>query len=77
MAGYLLRARHGGTYQPPPPSFVFADVAHRDPEVGWIDELYREHITGGCAVDPLRYCPAPTVSRGEMAAFLVATFALP
>ena len=77
MAGYLLRAKHGGSYLPPPPSFAFADVSHRDPQVGWIDELYREQITAGCAIDPLRYCPSPTVSRGEIAAFLVAAFALP
>jgi hypothetical protein len=74
MAAYLLRARHADGYQPPPPEFFFADVSHRDPYVAWIDQLFREHITAGCAASPLRYCPVPTVSRGQMAAFMNATF---
>ena len=77
MAAYLLRAKHADEYAPPPPDFFFADVSHRDPYVAWIDALYREHITAGCDVSPLRYCPSPTVSRGQMAAFMNATFFSP
>ena len=35
-----------------------------------IDALAAAAITGGCGGDPLRYCPADSVTRGEMASFL-------
>jgi len=33
--------------------------------------LYAAGITGGCAVSPLRYCPENTVTRAQMAVFLL------
>ncbi|HSF41539.1 MAG TPA: S-layer homology domain-containing protein [Thermoanaerobaculia bacterium] len=40
----------------------------------WIEQLAAEGITNGCA--PNRFCPGRTVTRAEMAAFLVRTFGL-
>lgn len=42
-----------------------------------IEAIAAEGVTGGCAVDPPRYCPARKVTRGEMAAFLARAFDLP
>lgn len=76
MAVFLLRAKHGGSYVPPPGTgTIFSDVPASHWAVSWIEQLYNEGITTGCA--PGMYCPDNTVRRDEMAAFLVRTFALP
>lgn len=77
MAVFLLRAEHGSSYTPPACMGIFADVACPGPFTNWIERLYAEGITGGCATNPLRYCPADAVTRGQMAVFLVTTFSLP
>jgi len=37
----------------------------------WIEALFNAGVTGGCATAPLRYCPTATVTREQMAVFLV------
>ena len=37
----------------------------------WIDALYAAGITGGCGTNPLKYCPLASVTRGEMAVFIL------
>ena len=79
MAVFLLKGEHGSSYTPPACSGLFADVACApNPAfaVNWIEELYNEGVTGGCATSPLRYCPGTSVTRGQMAVFLVKTFQL-
>jgi len=72
MAVFLLKAEHGGSYVPPPATgTVFADVAAGDFAAAWIEQLYAEGITGGCATSPLRYCPDASVTRAQMAVFLL------
>jgi uncharacterized protein (DUF1800 family) len=72
MAVFLLRAEHGAAYVPPPATgAIFADVHQGDFAADWIEQLYAEGITGGCATNPLQYCPASSVTRGQMAAFLL------
>jgi hypothetical protein len=75
MAVFLLRARHGGTYDPPDPIGMFEDVPVSHPFAKWIEQLARESITVGCG--PTTYCPDATVTRAQMAALLVRTFNLP
>jgi hypothetical protein len=78
MAVFLLRAKHGAGYQPPAATgAMFTDVPVTHPFATWIEQLAREGITGGCAASPLQYCPDATVTRGQMAVFLVRTFNLP
>ena len=78
MAVFLLRSRFGSSYLPPPATgTVFADVPASYWAAAWIEELYRQGITTGCASSPLRYCPDGSVNRAEMAAFLARTFSLP
>jgi hypothetical protein len=36
----------------------------------FIERLYSAGITGGCAVNPLQYCPESSVTRAQMAVFL-------
>ncbi len=75
MAVFLLRAGHGSAYVPPPASgTIFADVGAADFAADWIEELYTEGITGGCATNPRRYCPTSSVTRGQMAAFLLKVY---
>ena len=77
MAAFLVRARHGSSYTPPAPTGVFADVPTTFWAAAYIEQIYRDGITTGCAANPLRYCPTDDVSRGQMAAFLARTFNLP
>ncbi|MBI5296809.1 MAG: S-layer homology domain-containing protein [Chloroflexi bacterium] len=50
---------------------LFADV----PDGYWarlhIERLYLNQITGGCANNPLRYCPTTNVNRAMMAVFVL------
>jgi uncharacterized repeat protein (TIGR03803 family) len=78
MAVFLLKSKHGSTYVPPLCTGIFPDVECTPTPafaVDWIEQLYVEGITGGCAGG--NYCPGNAVTRGQMAVFLVKTFGLP
>jgi hypothetical protein len=75
MAVFLLRAKHGAGYNPPPRTGMFTDVPSSHPFAAWIEQLAREGITAGCG--PTTYCPDAMVTRGQMAVFLVRAFNLP
>ncbi|HKV06872.1 MAG TPA: PQQ-dependent sugar dehydrogenase [Thermoanaerobaculia bacterium] len=78
IAVFLLKAKHGSTYGPPPGTgTVFSDVPPGYWAVSWIEQLYAEGGTGGCGNNPLRYCPTDSVARAQAAAFLSRTFSLP
>jgi len=75
MAIFLLKARHGNTYTPPEASGgAFSDVAGHWAEA-WIDQLAAEGITSGYPDGTFK--PDRTVTRAEMAVFLVNAFGLP
>ncbi len=77
MAVLLLRTEHGPGYVPPPATgAVFADVPANGFAAAWIEQLYAEGVTGGCGASPRAYCPDVSVTRGQMAVFLAATFGL-
>lgn len=76
MAVFLLRARHGGDYFPPPATGTrFTDVPAGYWAAPWIEQLAAEGITSGCTAST--YCPGSVLSRAEMAIFLARTFGLP
>jgi len=79
MAVFILRAKYGSSYTPPPASHYFADmpVAGKEWMEPWVDELYRQGVTTGCGTGPLIYCPESSVKRQAMAAFIVRAFNLP
>lgn len=71
IAVLLLRAFHGAGYKPPVATGMFIDVPITHGFAAWIEQLALEGITSGCASNPLQYCPEDTVTRGQMAVFLL------
>jgi len=63
-------------YAPPSCVGAFDDVACPGAFTDWIERLAAEGVTGGCSVAPPLYCPDHPVTRGQMAVFLVKTFAI-
>lgn len=49
----------------------FVDVPRSHFAWAWIEAVYAAGITGGCDTDPLAYCPGDSVSRRQMAVFLL------
>lgn len=74
MAIFLLKAKHGASYSPPPAAGIFDDVPTDHWAAAWIEQLAAEGITGGCGAGT--YCPDSSVTRAQMAVFLVKTFNL-
>lgn len=76
MAVFLLRAEHTSLFVPPVATgTLFSDVPAASFAAAWIEELAAEGITSGCGAG--MYCPGNTVTRAQMAVFLVKTFKLP
>jgi murein DD-endopeptidase MepM/ murein hydrolase activator NlpD len=75
MAVFLLRAKHGSAYAPPVAAGIFTDVPADYWAAAWIEQLAAEGITSGCGSGA--YCPDQSVTRAQMAVFLVKTFNLP
>jgi len=72
MAIFLLKAKEGGAYVPPPcTTAIFADVPCSSPYAPWVNELVRRGVTAGCGGG--NYCPGNAVNRAEMSVFLLAT----
>jgi predicted outer membrane repeat protein len=70
MAIFLLRGMHGSAYTPPAATGTkFTDVPLGTFGAAWIEQLATEGITSGCGGG--NYCPTQTVSRAQMAIFLV------
>ena len=74
MAVFLLKAKSGSAHVPPPcTGTVFTDVpCTGSPFDSWIEELASLQITGGCGNG--NYCPNNTVTRQQMAVFLLKAF---
>ena len=49
----------------------FGDVEPTYWAGSWVERLYQADITAGCSASPLLYCPEASVSRAQMAVFLV------
>ncbi len=77
MAVFLLKARNGSSYSPPAVggSTGFNDVATTYWAAPFIKQLVTDGITSGCGNS--NYCPDDSVTRAQMAIFLVKTFNLP
>ena len=71
MAVFLLKAEHGSSYVPPLCAGIFADVVCPSAFADWIEQLAAEGVTAGCGGDD--YCPGNTVTRRQMAVFLLKT----
>jgi len=72
MAVFLLKAKNGICYTPPPCSNpTFSDVPCSDDFSPWIYELVAQGITTGCGGGA--FCPTNPVNRQQMAVFLLKT----
>ncbi len=75
MAVFLLVAKHGSSWTPPPATgTVFSDVPAGYWAGAFIEQLAAEGITGGCGGG--NFCPDSSVTRAQMAVFLTTTFNL-
>jgi len=72
MAVFVLKAKEGPGYQPPPAFGVFADVPADNPFAPWIEELFHRGVVAGCGAGPT-YCPDNPVLRQQMSVFLLKT----
>jgi len=75
MAVFLLRGLYGPDYVPPATTGLFSDVPIGSFADGWVEQLARENVTTGCGGG--NFCPNATVTRAQMAVFLVRTFNIP
>ncbi len=72
MAIFLLKAKEGGAYFPPACTTpLFNDVPCSSGYAIWVNELARRGVTAGCGGG--NYCPSGSVTRAEMAVFLLST----
>jgi hypothetical protein len=69
MAVFVLKAKYGSCYVPPPCVQVFSDVPCSSNFAPWVNQFAAEGITGGCGVGI--YCPLNPVRRDQMAVFLL------
>ncbi len=77
MAAFLIRALHEPGYiAPVPGSQRFDDVSPSNLFYAHIEEMAVRGITLGCSASPPLYCPTQSVTRAQMAAFLVRAFNL-
>ena len=76
MAVWLVRALDG-TEPAPAGAGRFTDVEADEWWLPYVERLADLEITGGCRLQPLRYCPDRAVTRAEMATFLTRAFDLP
>jgi hypothetical protein len=73
MSAFIIRGL--GEFNPPTPlTQRFVDVPPSSPFYNFIDRMAALQITLGCS--PTMYCPSDTVTRAQMAAFLVRAFGL-
>jgi hypothetical protein len=74
MAVFVLKAKEGPFFVPPPATGLFNDVPAADPFAPWIEELFRRGVVAGCATPGgPNYCPDEPVLRQQMAVFLLRT----
>jgi S-layer homology domain len=72
MAVFLLRARFGAGYTPPPcTNAIFTDVPCSNAFAPWVYDLVARGVTSGCGNG--QYCPGSPVTREQMAVFLLRT----
>jgi len=74
MAIFLLRAKHGSGYSPPPATGQFADVPTSHWAARWIEQFAAEGISSGCGGG--NFCPTDSINRAQMAVFLARAFEL-
>jgi hypothetical protein len=67
LAGSSLQTEYSWTVN----DALFTDLPAGYWAAEWINRLYSAGITGGCSTTPLQYCPEASVTRAQMAVFLL------
>jgi uncharacterized repeat protein (TIGR02543 family) len=74
-AVFMLRGLLGAGYEPPtePSGYVFVNDDWAPSTVSWArswaEGMWDEGMTSGCQADPLKFCPAATLTRAEGSVF--------
>ena len=85
MSVFLERGKKGASFNPPGATgTIFCDVQTTTFLSKWMEQLKSDNITQGCGSGPCprlggtkpTFCPLGTVTRGEMAPFIVRAFGL-
>ena len=71
MATFIERAKRGSGFTLTPTGTRFADVPATHWAAGFVEQLYTDGITLGCATSPLRFCPDAAITRAQMAPMLL------
>ncbi len=74
MPVFLLKTLLGSGYVPPAPTGLYSDVSVTNPFAAWIEDLTNRQIAAGCGGG--KFCPTTSITRAQMAVFLVKTFGL-
>ena len=69
MAVFIMKAKRGFCYVPPPCAGLFPDVPCSSVFAPWVEALAGEGITSGCGGG--NFCPQAPVRRDQMAVFLL------
>jgi len=71
-AVFVVRGVRGAGFTPPQPrQSAFADVPQTHWGVEWIEQLWQDGFTAGCATGPLRFCSEAPHTRAEATVFFV------
>ena len=76
VAVWIVRVLDGGNPSAEVTESRFSDVDYSEWWTPYVERLADLGVTVGCTTEPLRFCPAQTVSRGHIASFLVRSFDL-
>lgn len=72
LAEVWVKGLHGADFVPPAASgAIFDDVPVKHPAADWIEQLAADSLTVGCAQNPPRFCPDDSLTRAEMARFIL------
>ncbi|HEX2767528.1 MAG TPA: S-layer homology domain-containing protein [Candidatus Limnocylindria bacterium] len=76
MALFLVRAQPTVFDDPTP--YGFTDIDHlSQASQDAINALANADVSGGCSLEPLKYCPKSSVTRGQMSKFIALAYDLP
>ena len=71
MAAFVERTLRASNWTAPAPTGLFTDVATGSQFSSYVEAMFADGITSGCAASPLRYCPEDVVTRAQMAVFVL------